>query len=55
MTARATNGDIEDVIKELGKQPVQYGEIVAGDAKGIVGIAEPEYVASMASVSRKRN
>lgn len=39
-----TGGTIEDILKEKGAQPVQYGRIVTGDAAGQLGVAEPEYV-----------
>ncbi|EME84606.1 uncharacterized protein MYCFIDRAFT_210925 [Pseudocercospora fijiensis CIRAD86] len=44
MTAQAANGGIEEVLKQVGQREVQYGHIVAGDARGVVGVAEPEFV-----------
>lgn len=49
MTAQASTGNIEEVIQEVGKQKVQYGHIVAGDARGVLGVAEPEYVAALSA------
>lgn len=49
MTAQAENGDIQQVIKTVGHREVQYGQIVSGDARGVFGVAEPEYVATMAA------
>ncbi|OQO03890.1 hypothetical protein B0A48_10531 [Cryoendolithus antarcticus] len=37
-------GTIDDILKHRGHQPVQYGNIVSGDASGRLGVAEPEYV-----------
>ncbi|USW58217.1 hypothetical protein Slin15195_G115360 [Septoria linicola] len=51
MTARAENGDIEQVMQRCGQQQVVYGHIVSGDARGVFGIAEPEYVAPVATVT----
>jgi len=45
MTAAASNGDVDKLLKEVGHRQVKYGQIVAGDAKGVLGVAEPEYVA----------
>lgn len=39
-----TGGTIDDILKERGDQPVQFGRIVTGDAAGQLGVAEPEYV-----------
>ncbi|KXS95253.1 hypothetical protein AC578_9458 [Pseudocercospora eumusae] len=44
MTAQAANGGIEELLKQVGHREVQYGHIVAGDAKGVLGVAEPEFV-----------
>ena len=48
---------IDDLMKEVGPRKVQFGQIVGGDAKGVLGVAEPEYVASLgptAGGSRQR-
>lgn len=47
MTAQATSGRIDGLVKEIGQTEVQFGHIVAGDAKGVLGIAEPQYVARL--------
>lgn len=47
MTAEAANGDIEELLKEVGQRKVRYGHIVAGDAAGVVGVAEPEFVVKL--------
>jgi hypothetical protein len=39
-----TGGTIDDILKENGHQPVQFGRIVTGDAAGQLGVAEPEFV-----------
>lgn len=39
-----TGGTIDDILKERGDQPVQFGRIVTGDAAGQLGVAEPEFV-----------
>lgn len=39
-----TGGTIDDILRENGNQPVQFGRIVTGDAAGQLGVAEPEYV-----------
>lgn len=45
MTAQATNGTIDELIEEVGHRQVKFGHIIAGDARGVLGVAEPEYVA----------
>ena len=47
MTAQASHGNVEDVMKEVGDRRIQYGHIVEGDARGVLGVAEPEYVARL--------
>lgn len=47
MTAQAGNKPIDQVMDTVGHQKVQYGHIVSGDARGVLGVAEPEYVAGM--------
>lgn len=44
MTAQATNGTVDELMKEVGGRKIQYGQIVAGEARGVLGVAEPEYV-----------
>jgi hypothetical protein len=39
-----TGGTIDDILRENGSQPVQFGRIVTGDAAGQLGVAEPEFV-----------
>jgi hypothetical protein len=39
-----TGGTIDDILRENGNQPVQFGRIVTGDAAGQLGVAEPEFV-----------
>lgn len=39
-----TNGTIQELMEEVGDRKVQYGQIVDGEAKGILGVAEPEHV-----------
>jgi hypothetical protein len=39
-----TGGTIDDILRENGRQPVQFGRIVTGDAAGELGVAEPECV-----------
>jgi hypothetical protein len=39
-----TGGTIDDILRENGNQPVQFGRIVTGNAAGQLGVAEPEYV-----------
>ena len=39
-----SGGTIDDILRENGSQPVQFGRIVTGDAAGQLGVAEPEYV-----------
>ncbi|KAF7187829.1 hypothetical protein HII31_10729 [Pseudocercospora fuligena] len=51
MTAQAPNATIDQVIERVGHQKVQYGHIVSGDARGVFGIAEPEYVAGLTTRS----
>ncbi|KAK4579990.1 hypothetical protein LTR86_000192 [Recurvomyces mirabilis] len=47
MSAPAVNGTIDELMREVGPRKVQFGQIVAGDAKGVLGVAEPEYVAKV--------
>ena len=44
MTAEASNGTVEEVMKSVGERQITYGHIVAGEARGVLGVAEPEYV-----------
>jgi hypothetical protein len=44
MTAHAKQGTVDELMKEVGQQQIQYGQIVAGEARGVLGVAEPEYV-----------
>ncbi|OQN98729.1 hypothetical protein B0A48_15395 [Cryoendolithus antarcticus] len=53
MTASAANADIDQVLQQVGHQRVQYGHIVAGDARGVFGVAEPEYVAGLQGTAGK--
>jgi len=39
-----TGGTIDDILRENGNQPVQFGRIVTGNAAGQLGVAEPECV-----------
>ena len=52
MTARANNSTIDGVMESVGQQQVKFGKIVEGDARGVTGIAEPEYVAPLAANSK---
>lgn len=45
MTNTASNGTVDELMKEVGHKQVKFGHIVAGDAKGVLGVAEPKYVA----------
>ena len=47
--SQASNGTVEDLLKEVGPRPVKFGQIVKGDASGRLGIAEPEYVSVVPS------
>ncbi|KAK6439679.1 hypothetical protein LTR95_004121 [Oleoguttula sp. CCFEE 5521] len=53
MTASAANADIDQVLQQVGHHRVQYGQIVAGDARGVFGVAEPEYVAGLQGTAGK--
>ncbi|KAK4540736.1 hypothetical protein LTR36_008951 [Oleoguttula mirabilis] len=52
MTAQAGNGAIDELLKEVGHREVKFGQIVAGDAKGVLGVAEPEFVGRVVPTSR---
>lgn len=51
MTAQAKSAALDQVLKEVGDQKIQYGHIVSGEARGVVGVAEPEYVARIKPAS----
>lgn len=53
MTAQAENGTIDQVMERVGQKKVQYGHIVSGDARGVFGVAEPEYVAGLTSTAKQ--
>ncbi|KAK5010308.1 hypothetical protein LTR28_010668 [Elasticomyces elasticus] len=40
----ASNGVVEDLLKEVGGRRVKYGEIITGDANGRLAIADPQAV-----------
>lgn len=52
MTAQAADGTDDAIVERAGQREVKYGHIVAGTAEGVLGIAEPEYVAKMNGSSR---
>ena len=55
MTADASKATVDEVMKEVGGRQIRYGHIVAGDARGVMGVAEPENVATDPNVRSARN
>ena len=45
MTAQASSAAADELMRDVGHRQIKYGQIVSGDARGVIGIAEPEYVA----------